>query len=103
MREPFFGTRLLPYHHIPKQHNEGEFFRVEYLYRQAGREFVFSQDSTSTDDLVDEMDEGFMDDNMAVPSTSEHVLLVGVGAPEVEKQEDEQDEEATDGLNETIT
>ena len=40
------------------------------------------------------MDEGFMDDSIAVPSISEHVLVVGVGAPEVEKQEDEQDEEA---------
>ena len=83
MSESFFGTRLLPYHHIPTQHNEGEFFGVEYLHRQAGREFVFSQDSTSTDDLVHEMDEGFVDDSMAVPSTSEHVLVVGVGAPEV--------------------
>ena len=56
LRESFFGTGLLPYHHIPTQHNEGEFFRVEYLYRQAGREFVFLQDSTSTDDLIDEID-----------------------------------------------
>ena len=55
-------------------------------------EFVFSQDSTSTDDLVDEMDEGFVDDSMAVPSISEHVLTVGVGAPGVEEQDDEQEE-----------
>ena len=47
---------------------------------------MFLQDSTSTDDLVHEMDEGFVDDSMAVPSTSEHVLVVGVGAPEVENR-----------------
>ena len=44
-----------------------------------------------------------MDDNMAVPSISEHVVVVGVGAPEMEKQEDEQDEEEeTYGSDETI-
>ena len=103
MSESFFGTRMLPHHHIPTQHNEGEFFGVEYLHRQAGREFVFSQDSTSTDDLVDEMDEGFVDDSMAVPSISEHLLVVGVRAPEMEKQEDEQnEEEETDSLNDVI-
>ena len=32
-------------------------------------------------DLVDEMDEDFVDDTMAVLSISEHVLTVGVGAP----------------------
>ena len=59
-------------------------------------EFAFSQDSTSTDDLVDEMDEGIVDDKMAVPSISENMLVVNVGEPEVEKQEDEQDEEGRD-------
>ena len=29
--ESFFGTRLFPYHHIPTQHDEGEFFGVKYL------------------------------------------------------------------------
>ena len=38
---------------------------MEYLYRQAVREFVFSQDSTSTDDLLDEKAEGFVDDSMS--------------------------------------
>ena len=32
-------------------------------------------------DLIDEMDEDLVDDSMAVPSISEHVLTVGVGAP----------------------
>ena len=41
---------------------------------------MFSWDSTPTD-LVDEMDEDLVDDTMAVPSISEHVLTVGVGAP----------------------
>ena len=69
---------------------------------------MFSQDSTSTDDVVDEMDEGFVDDSMAVPSISEHALTVGVEAPGVEEQEDdeqeehedEHDEEESDGNNE---
>ena len=41
---------------------------------------MFSWDSTPTD-MVDEMDEDFVDNIMVVPSISEHVVTVGVGAP----------------------
>ena len=77
LSDSFFG---IPYQHTPTEYDKGKFFEVEYLYRQAGREFVFSWDSTPTD-LVDEMDEDLVDDIMAVPSISEHVLTVGVGPP----------------------
>ena len=69
---------MLPYHHTPTKHNEDEFFGVEYIYRQAGREFDFIP---TEDDVLEEMDEGFVDDHMAVPSASEYKLTVGVGAP----------------------
>ena len=67
---------------------------MEYLYRQAGREFVLSQDSTLNDDseLLDNMDEGFIDDSMAAPSMSEHEMTVGVGAPGEEQQQQEEEE-----------
>ena len=95
LSESFLGTRLFPYHHTPTKHNEGEFFGVEYLYRQAGREFDFT---STEDDALDEMDEGFVDDHMAVPSASEHELTVGVGAPGelIHDDEDQDDEEADD-------
>ena len=78
---------------------------MEYLYRQAGRKFDFTptedDDFTPTeDDELDEMDEGFVEDHMAVPSTSEHKLTVGVGAPGeasgdiMDLEEDQDDEEA---------
>lgn len=97
LSESFLGTRLLPYHHAPTQHNAGEFFGVEYLYQQAGRQFVLSEDSTLLDDgVVDEMDEGFVDESMAAPSISEHLLTVGAGAlgEEVEEEEEETEDEA---------
>ena len=58
---------------------------MEYLYRQAGREFVLSQDSTLNDnsELLDDMDEGCM----AAPSMSEHEMTVSVGAPGEEQQQ----------------
>ena len=46
LSESFLGRKLLPYHHALTQHNEGEYFGVEYLYRQAGRQLVISEDST---------------------------------------------------------
>ena len=92
MSESIFDRRLLPHHHTPTEHNEGEYFGVEYLYRQAGREFVLSQDSTLNDDseLLDNMDEGFIDDSMAAPSMSEHEMTVGVEAPGEEQQQQEE-------------
>ena len=97
LSESFLGTRLLPYHHTPTEHNQGEFFGVEYLYRQAGREFDFTP---TEDDVLEEMDEGFVDDHMAVSSTSELELTVGVGAPGelLDEEEDQDDEEADDGI-----
>ena len=90
----FLSTRLLPYHHAPTQYNEVEFFGVEYLYQQAGRQFVLSEDSTLLDDgVVDEMDEGFVDESMAAPSISEHLLTVGAGALGEEVEEEEETEE----------
>jgi len=90
LSESFLGRRLLPYHHAPTQHNEEELFGVEYLYKQAGRQFVPSEDSIPTDDdLGDEMDEGFVDNSTAALSISEHSLTLGVGAPEEEEEEDE--------------
>ena len=64
--------------------------------QQAGRQFVLSEDSTPLDDeVVDKMDEGFVDDSMAAPSISEHLLMVGAGAPgeEVEEEEEETEED----------
>ena len=72
---------------------------MEYLYRQAGREFDFTP---TEDDELDEVDEGFVEDHMAVPSTSEHELTVGVGAPGeasgdiMDLEEGQDDEEAED-------
>ena len=95
MSESLLGSRLLPYHHPPTQHNEGEFFGVEYLYRQAGREFN-SEDSTP-DDIIDEMDEGFVDESVvAAPSISEDLLTVGVRAPADEEEEDDDDDDDND-------
>ena len=45
---------------------------------QAG--LLFSYTPVSSDDEI-EMDEGFVDESMAVPSISEDVLTVGAGAP----------------------
>ena len=44
---------------------------------------------------MDEMDEGFVDDSMAAPSISEHLLTVGAGAlgEEVEEEEEETEED----------
>ena len=85
LSESFLGSRLLPYHHAPTQHNDEEFFGVEYLYRQAGRQFSILEDSTPVDDApIDEVDEGFVDNSTATPSTSEHLLTVGAGTPQEE-------------------
>ena len=68
---------------------------MEYLYKQAGRHFELSEDSTPTDDEFD-MDEGFVEDSTTIPSMSEHAeheLTVGAGAPEEEEEEEEDDEE----------
>ena len=91
LSESLLGTRLLPYHHAPTQHNEGEYFGVEYLYRQAERQFVFPEDSTPDD--FDNMDEGFEGDSMGAPSNSEDVLTVGVRAPKEEEDDEEEEEE----------
>ena len=98
MSESFLGRRLLPYHHAPTQHNEGEYFGVEYLYRQAGRRFIISDDSTPNDEITDEVDEGFVDESTMLlsSSVSEHLLTVGVGTTEEEEEEEEKDEDEKD-------
>ena len=74
---------------------------MEYLYQQAGREFVLSKDSTPTDDvieddLINELDEGFVDNSVEAPSISEDLLTVGAGAPDDEEEEEEGDEDDDD-------
>ena len=93
---------MLPYHHVPTQHNEEEAFGVEYLYKQAGRRLELSEDSTPIEEGFDndDMDEGFVDESTSAPSMSEHVLTVGTGAPE-EEEEEEEDEEEDEVCNNT--
>lgn len=86
-----YNVDLLPYHHAPTQHNDGE-FGVEYLYRQAGKSFSYSLTPVD-DEIMNEMDKGFVDESMAVPSTSEGVLMVGAGAPGEEEEEEEEESE----------
>ena len=95
MSESFLGRRLLPHHHAPTQYNEGEYFGVEYLYRQAGRRFVISDDSIPNDEITDEVDEGFVDKSTTLlsSSVSEHLLTVGVGTTEEEEEEEEEKDE----------
>ena len=93
LSESLLGTRLLPYHHAPTQHNHGEFFGVEYLYVQAG--LPFSYTPVSSDDEI-EMDEGFVDQSMTASSISEDVLTVGAGAPGEEEEDTETETENED-------
>ena len=71
---------------------------MEYLYRQAGRQFIISDDSTPNDEItdeVDEVDEGFDDESITLLSSSisEHLLTVGVGTTEEKEEEKEEEEE----------
>ena len=96
MSTSLLGTKLLPYHHAPTEYNADDFYRVKYLYRQAGKEFAYTSNDEE-DMIVDDMDEGFIDESVTVPFMSEHVLTmtVGVGAPgdEEEGDKEEQDED----------
>ena len=70
---------------------------MEYLYRQAGKEFVLSEDSTPIDDAIeDSMDEGFVDNSVEAPSISEDLLMIGAGAPDDEEEEEEGDDDIND-------
>ena len=91
MSNSLLGTKLLPYHHAPTKHNDVEFFGVEYLYRQAGRQFVYP--TTDEEVVVDGTDEGFVDESTIAPSISEDVLTVDAGAPGEEEDDDDDDEE----------
>ena len=100
LSESLLSRRLLPCHHAPTQLNKEESFGVDYLYRQAGRAFVISEDPTpSEDDLTDEVDEGFVDNSAEAPSISEDMLTVGVGAPANGDEEEEEEEEEEDDYN----
>ena len=68
---------------------------MEYLYRQAGRQFVISDDSTPNDEITDEVDEGFVDESTTLLSSSisEHLLMVGVGTTEEEEEEEDEEQE----------
>ena len=91
LSKSLLGTRLLPYHHAPAQHNDGEFFGMEYLHVQAGRQLVYTP-SPVDDEMLDEMDKGFVDESMIAPSISGHALTVGAGAPGEEQEEEEETE-----------
>jgi len=107
LSEEILGSKLLPYHHAPTEHTE-EAFGVEYLYRQAGKKFSFTEDSTSMDDVTDEIDEGFVDESMVASSISEDMLTVGAGAAEededqvAEDEDDEEEEEEEDDVEEEM-
>ena len=93
LSESFLGSSLLPYHHPPTKHSEGEYFGVEYLYRQR----LEVPENSSIEEMAGDMDEGFVDDSTAAPSISEHLLTVGVGAAEDEEDEKgEEDEDEND-------
>jgi len=73
-------SKLQPHHYAPTKHNEVESFGVAYLVKQAGGDLVLSEDTmfTGTTDggdvedptsLLD--DEGFIDEMIEVPATSE--------------------------------
>ena len=72
---------------------------MEYLYQQAGRQLVIPEDNTLKDDeIMNEMDEGFVDESTALSSISEHPLTVGVGGNDEEAEEkDEEKEEEPEG------
>ena len=81
LSESLLGTRLLPYRHTPTQHNNSEFFEVEYLYGQAA--------GGSLSPPQQMMDEGFVNESMRAPSIPEHVLMVGVGKRRKKKRDQE--------------
>ena len=82
LSESVLGRKLLPYHHTPTQHNDTEAFGVEYLYKQAGKEFDLAtcEDPTQGDDIMldDETDEGFEDSSIAL-AISEDIETIGTG------------------------
>ena len=64
---------------------------------------ISKEDSTPTEEITDEMDEGFVDDSTAAPSTSEHLLTVGAGAIEEEEEEVEEEEDDEEPADELCT
>ena len=93
LSESILGRQLLPYHHVPTQHNELERFGVEYLYQQAGRDL--GSDLTQADDITldDDADEGFEDFSVtALVSMSEHMGTFGTGALSSDDEGDDDEE-----------
>ena len=95
MNKSFLDRRLLPHHHAPTQYNKREYFGVEYLYRQAGRQFVISDKSTANDEIRDEVDEGIVKKSTTLLSSSisEYLLTIGVEITEEEEEEEKKEEE----------
>jgi len=85
----YHGTRLLPYHHAPTSHNEGE---RDYLFHQAGQLLSF-QDLHKAyggdDDDNSELNEGFVDHNADSPLSQEQDLLMVCEGNEVEEDNDD--------------
>ena len=73
---------------------------MEFLYRQAGKEFSFTEDFTSMEDITNKIDK---DESMVASSISDDMLTVGAGAAEEDEDqvaEDEDDEEEDDAEEE---
>ena len=55
---------------------------------------MIPEDNTPKDDeIINEMDEGFVDESTALSSISEHLLTVGVGGTDEEAEEKDEDKE----------
>ena len=99
---PLHST-LLPHHHPLTRHNEVESFGVAYLVKQSGRDLVLSEETMFPKKLNDEgdlEDEGFIDDSVEVPATSEDQLTfdeaVRIKEQEAEEEKEEEEEEETE-------
>jgi len=102
LSEAVLSKKLLPHHNPPTQHNSMEYFGVEYLYRQAGMELLVTEGSTSQENStpeedVDGLDEGYVDESLQAPSTSEHLMTISVEAPQEEGDEENEDEDDETG------
>ena len=99
---------MRPYHHTPTQHNENEVFGVDYLYKQAGKEFdsATCEDSTQVDEIImdDEVDEGFEDSSTLVANMSEDMETIGTGeAPTQDDELDASEGEEGDSMKKMMT
>ncbi|XP_065905191.1 uncharacterized protein [Dysidea avara] len=97
----FHSSKLLPHHHAPMCHHEGEYFGVEYLFRQAGgtlpsMEEIEQNDKDDEDATEDNTDDGFVDENGISPIQEQDLLTNELNeelAGEQERDDDDDDEE----------